>query len=68
MEEEVPDFVGKNFEDLLLERAFNLDLDTKWTIRVAARDNAYYVLTRDWDPHRINVRIEDGIIVQQTIG
>jgi hypothetical protein len=32
------------------------------------RDNANYVLTRDWDENRINVHIENGTIVAQTIG
>jgi hypothetical protein len=68
METDVPNFVGKNYEDLLMERATSLNWDTRWTIRVAARDNAYYALTRDWDNFRINVKIEDGIIVDQTIG
>lgn len=68
MEEEVPNFVGMNFEDMLMERATTTKWSTKWSIRVAVRDNAHYVLTRDWDEHRINVQIEKGTIVAQTIG
>lgn len=68
MEDDIPYFVGRNFEEVLMDRARSLDIDTKWSIRVAKRDNAYQVLTRDWDPNRINVYIEDGTIVSQMIG
>jgi hypothetical protein len=68
--EEVPIFLGREFEEVLMERAEKSaeTMDPKWSIRVAKRDNAYQMLTRDFDPHRINVYIENGIIVQQMVG
>lgn len=66
--EDPPNFVGRNFEDVLMERSTSLEPDPVWTIRVAKRDNAYQVLTRDFTPTRVNVYIEDGIIVQQMLG
>lgn len=65
---EIPNFVGRNFEALLMERGKDPTWHSAWSIRVAKRDNAYQVLTRDFDPKRINVYIEDGDIVQQMIG
>lgn len=65
---DIPNFVGRNFEDLLVERGKDLTWHKDWTIRVLKRDNAYQVLTRDFDPKRINLYIEEGTIVQQMIG
>lgn len=68
MQDNVPNFVGQDFQDLIIRRATEVPGDLTWTLRVASRDNAHYVLTRDWDEHRINVQLENGIVVAQTVG
>lgn len=64
----IPNYVGRDFEEVLMERATSMKWDTKWSVRVASRDGAHYVLTRDWDEHRVNVQIENGVVVAQAIG
>jgi hypothetical protein len=66
--EEIPNFIGRNFEDVLVERGKDPAWHKDWSIRVLKRDNAYMVVTRDFDPKRINFYIEDGTIVSQMLG
>lgn len=68
MTETMPDYVGRDFEEVLAERAKVPGLSHEWTLRVAKRDDVYMALTRDFDPKRIDLFIEDGVIVRQTIG
>lgn len=66
---EMPNYVGRNYDDVLAERAQELaGLSHEWTLRIAKRDDVYLPLTRDFDPKRIDLFIEDGVIVRQTIG
>jgi len=67
--DDIPNYIGRNLEEVLVERSQQVPgLSHEWSLRVAKRDGAYMVLTRDFDPKRINLFIEEGTIVSQTLG
>lgn len=68
MTEDMPNFIGRKYDEVLAERAQVPGLAHEWTLRVAKRDDVHVLLTRDFDPKRIDLFIEDGVIVRQTIG
>ena len=53
--------------DLLLMGKHEVDakkiLDySKAQYRITRRDQSYFVLTRDYNPHRINLEIDEGVV------
>lgn len=68
MTDGMPNFIGRKYDEVLAERAEVPGLAHEWTLRVAQRDDVYMLLTRDFDPKRIDLFIVDGVIVRQSIG
>jgi len=57
------DVIGKTYLE-----AVNLCADGGYVIRVAAEDGEQYMLTMDLQLDRVNVRIENGIVVSSYMG
>lgn len=63
---EPPNLVGQlmdeNITSLLMA-----DPEKTWSIRVTRRNGMYSVVTKDYREDRINVELENGIIVNQHV-
>ena len=63
VEKMINDIVGKS-----LIAAIKLMEEAKIMYRIAARDNESFVLTRDYNPNRLNLYVKSGKIDQVKCG
>lgn len=62
-DEYIRSLIGKTKEDAIAK--LNHD-GMEW--RIVAEGNEYYMVTSDWRPHRVDLEIDDGLVVDASIG